>query len=132
VLGHDHDPQRFDTSAALTQSGCIGWRHRHGWFLAFQALHHEVRPSTVQHILDLVPIDSLVGDQHQCDVITICYASEAHIAPSIPVPHHPVSDIAQTAPEPPNSIVQAFRRMRRDDGKAGRRSCRPLAHAIPP
>jgi site-specific DNA-methyltransferase (adenine-specific) len=51
-------------------------------------------------------------------VIAACHASEADIAPLRPAPHRPVSDIAQPTSKTLNSIVQAFRRMHRDDGKA--------------
>ena len=59
VLGHDHDPQRFDTSAAPTEIGSIFGCHRHGWLLLLQLLHRDIRPSSAQHILHLAPIDSL-------------------------------------------------------------------------
>jgi hypothetical protein len=46
LLGHDHDPQRLDTSAASSEFGSIFGCHRHGWLLLLQLLHHDIRPST--------------------------------------------------------------------------------------
>jgi hypothetical protein len=104
MLWHNHNPKRLDTPTAPAKIGSIAGRHRHGWFLTFQALRHGIRPASAQHSLDLAPIHALVGDQNQCDVVAICHASEAHIAPSLPAPRHPVSNLAQPTPQPSNSV----------------------------
>ena len=64
VLGHDHDPQRLDTSAAPSEIGSIFGCHRHGGFLLLQALQHDIRPSSAQHSLDLALIHALMRDHH--------------------------------------------------------------------
>ena len=81
-------------------------------------LHHDIRPSSAQHILDLVPIHALMRDHHQRRAVAACHASEAHVAPSPPAPRHPVSNIAQPTPQPSYSVGQASRRVQWDDGKA--------------
>jgi hypothetical protein len=62
VLRHDDDTQWLDTSAAISNVGGVAGQHRHGWLLLLQGLHHDIRPASAQHILDLVPIDAIVGD----------------------------------------------------------------------
>ena len=125
--------KRLDTSAAPTKSGSIGGRHRSGRLLVLQALHHDIWPSTAQHVLDLTPIDPLVRDHHQCRVITTGHASEADIAPSHPVAEPSGLGHHATAPQSPDAIAQACRRIDPHDGKAPHGCfCRPLAHAMPP
>jgi DNA-binding transcriptional regulator YiaG len=46
VLGHDHDPQRFNTSAVPSEIGSIAGQHRHGWLPLLQLLQCDIRPST--------------------------------------------------------------------------------------
>jgi hypothetical protein len=128
VLGHDDDPQRLDTSAASSEIGGVGGRHRPGRLLVLQLLHHHIRPAMAQHILHLPPIDSLVCDHHQCRVITAGHTDAAHVAPSIPMPRRSIAHIAQPTSQPANGVRQASRQVQRDDGKApGGCLCRPLA-----
>ena len=127
LLRHNHDPQRFHATTALSEVSGVNGRHRHGRLLLLWALQHEVRPSTVQGILLLPPIDSLVDDQHQRHAIA------AHVMPLLTATRQPVSNIAWIAPQPSYSVGQASRRVQRDDSKAPSSClCRPLAHAMPP
>jgi hypothetical protein len=66
--GHDHDPQRLDASVAPFEVSGVDGRHSHGWSLVLQALRHEIRPSTAQHIPRLPLIDSFVRDHQHCRV----------------------------------------------------------------
>ena len=118
VLGHDDDPQRLDTSAAPSEIGSIFGCHRPGRVLVCKILHHCIRPPRAQHSLDLVPIHTTVRDHHHHPAVAARHASATHIAPSLLVPRHPVSNVAQPTPEPPNSVGQASRQVQRDDGKA--------------
>jgi hypothetical protein len=104
VLGHDHNAKRLGTSVAPSEIDGVTGQHCYGWLLLLQLLHHDIRPSTAQHSLDLVPIHAIVGDHHQRRVITAGHASEAHVAPSIPAPRHTISDITQCPSQPSYSV----------------------------
>jgi hypothetical protein len=81
MLGHDHKPQRLDTSAAPAKVGSIFGCHRHDWLLLLQALHQDIRPSLAQDIQHLTPLDILVRYHHHRHVVTACHAREADFAP---------------------------------------------------
>jgi hypothetical protein len=132
VLGHDRNAQRFNSSAALTQSGSIFGCHRHGWLLLLQRLHRDIRPSSAQHILHPPPIDSLMRDHHQRGAVATDHSCEADIAPSPAATRHPVSNVTQPTPQPSYSVGQASRRIDPHDGEARCCCCRPLRHAAPP
>jgi hypothetical protein len=104
VLGHDHNPQRLDTSAASSEISSIAGLHRHGWLFLLQGLHHDIRPSTAQHIQHLAPIHAIMRDHHQRDAVAACHASKADAMPSPALPSATISDITQSASEASYSV----------------------------
>jgi hypothetical protein len=69
-----------------------------------QILQYDIRPSSAQHIQQLAPIDALVGDHDQSPMVPADHAGETDRPPSPKAPRRSVSDIAETAPQPANSI----------------------------
>jgi hypothetical protein len=108
-----HRPRSAASSAVIATSGSSCSR----------PLTHDIRPSSAQHSLDLVPIHTLMRDHHQRPAGTTGHASKADLMPSPTATRHPVSNVAQPTPHPSYSVWQASRRVQWDDGKAGRRCC---------
>jgi hypothetical protein len=105
VLGHDHDPQRLDTTTRPTKIGGVAGHHRHGWLLLLKLLQCDIRPSTAQHIHHLALINAIVRHKYQRHVVAARYAGAAHVAPGSSVPRHLVSHITHPTAQSPHTIT---------------------------
>ena len=100
LLRHDQNPQRLNSPPSHAEIGGIIGRHRPGRLLLLPNPSARLRPPSAQHIQQLAPIDTLMGDQHQSPMVAADHAGETDRAPSPKAPRRSVSDIAQTATEP--------------------------------
>jgi hypothetical protein len=89
------DAQWLDSPTAAAEIGGIFGRHHPGRLLVLHALHHDIRPATVQHVLHLTPLDILVRDH--CSMLTASHAGEADARPSSAATRHAVSNASRMA-----------------------------------
>src|ERR1700693_4694305 len=126
ILSGSAPLRRMPKSAA--SSG--GIPHR---FLMLPVLQHDLGPPSAQQFQHVMAIDALMGDEHQSPMIAPDQSGEANRAPSPKSPCRPVSDIAETAPQPSHSVMQACWRSYRDDSQRRRgRRLSPILNARPP
>jgi hypothetical protein len=103
-LGHDHNAHRHDTPPVPSEIGGVTGHYRHSRFLLLQAVNHDFRPSTAQHIEYIALINAIVRHHYQRGAVTAKHPSEADIGPGSPVPRRPITHIAQPTPQPSYSV----------------------------